>query len=100
MVRRDHPTVAGCIDLDLNCSPSTDLLPIRRLNLAVGQEAQVKAAWLRFPSFELQPLSPVYRRIDESTYRHESGPGKFVVGLNVDPFGFVTSYQAFWQADY
>src|SRR5215472_11149473 len=28
--------VNGCIDLDLNFSPVTNLLPIRRLNLAVG----------------------------------------------------------------
>src|ERR671934_1946510 len=33
----------------LNGSPSTNLLPIRRLGLAVGQEAKVRAAWLRFP---------------------------------------------------
>ena len=96
----ERPTVAGCIDLDLNFSPSTNLLPIRRLNLAVGYEAQVKAAWLRFPSFELEPLSQVYRRIAKTTYRYESGEGKFVADLNVDPFGFVTSYPASWQAEY
>src|SRR4030081_2057105 len=32
------PAVAGCIDVDLNFSPVTNTLPIRRLNLAVGQE--------------------------------------------------------------
>lgn len=54
------PAVEWCVDLDLNFSPSTNLLPIRRLNLEVGQQAEVKAAWLRFPSFELEPLSQVY----------------------------------------
>lgn len=68
----DPPAVAGCIDEDLNFSSSTNLLPIRRLILAVGQNAPVKAAWLKFPSFELEPLSQVYSRIDESTYRYES----------------------------
>src|SRR5512146_611448 len=28
-----QPSVMGCIDLDLNFSPSTNLLPIRRFNL-------------------------------------------------------------------
>src|SRR5262245_13826640 len=37
------PAVAGCVDLDLNFSPSTNLLPIRRLELAVGAEAPVRA---------------------------------------------------------
>src|SRR6185436_2911749 len=41
--------VEGCIDIDLNFSPSTNLLPLRRLNLAIGEEAEVRAAWLRFP---------------------------------------------------
>jgi hypothetical protein len=94
----EYPTVAGCIDLDLNFSPSTNLIPIRRLNLSVGQEAQVKAAWLRFPSFELEPLSQVYRRIGESTYRYEIG-GEFVADLNVNSLGFVTNYPDIWLVE-
>lgn len=50
------PEEEGCIDLDLNFSPSTNLLTIRRLDLAVGQEAEVRAAWLRLPGFRLEPL--------------------------------------------
>jgi hypothetical protein len=95
----EHPGVQGCVDLDLNFSPSTNLIPIRRLNLRVGQEAQVKAAWLRFPSFELEPLLQVYRRMDESTYRYESGEGQFVADLKVNSVGFVTDYPAIWQAE-
>ena len=30
------PIVAGSTDIDLNFSPSTNLLPIRRLGLAIG----------------------------------------------------------------
>jgi len=95
----EQPTVTGCIDVDLNFSPSTNLLPIRRLNLTVGQEAVVKAAWLQFPSFGLEPLSQVYSRIDESTYRYESGEGKFTADLKVDHVGFVREYPAFWQTE-
>src|SRR5262245_54697227 len=78
----EQPTVTGCIDVDLNFSPSTNLLPIRRLNLAVGPAALVQAAWLKVPSFDLEPLSPVYSRIDESTYRYESGGGQFTADLS------------------
>ena len=93
------PAVTNCIDLDLNFSPSTNLLPIRRLNLSIGQEAEVKAAWLRFPSFELEPLLQVYRRVGESTYRYKSGGGSFVADLEVDAVGFVTNYPGIWQAE-
>lgn len=93
------PEVAGCIDLDLNFSPSTNLLPIRRLGLGVGQQAQVRAAWLRFPSFTLEPLEQVYRRTDVGTYRYESAGGRFVRDLEVDAVGFVTLYPGFWQVE-
>ena len=94
-----QPQVAGCTDLDLNFSPSTNTLPIRRLALALGQAAEVRAAWLRFPSFELEPLPQVYRRLAESTYRYESAGGQFVADLQVGSSGCVTSYPGLWQAE-
>ena len=94
-----RPEAAGCIDLDLNFSPSTNLLPIRRLGLAIGQAAEVRAAWLRFPAFELEPLPQLYRRLDESTYHYESGGGQFVADLQVNPAGFITNYPGIWQAE-
>lgn len=93
------PAVRGAIDLDLNFSPSTNLLPIRRLNLAVGQEAAVKAAWLRFPSFVFEPLEQTYRRIDASTYRYASAGGRFTADLAVDDAGLVTFYPGLATAE-
>jgi hypothetical protein len=91
--------VAGCIDLDLNFSPSTNLLPVRRLGLSVGQRAGVNAAWLRFPSFTLEPLEQVYQRLSEDTYRYESAGGRFTRELSVNQAGFVTHYPGFWQVE-
>ena len=91
--------VNGCIDLDLNFSPSTNLLPIRRLNLEVGQQAEVKAAWLRFPSLELEPLSQVYERLGEFKYRYSSRGGDFAAELTVNRVGFVTVYPQLWEVE-
>ena len=96
---RECPEVADCIDLDLNFSPSTNLLPIRRLGLAVGQEAAVRAAWLRFPSFHLEPLEQLYRRVDVATYRYESAGGRFVADLEVNADGFVIRYPDIWEVE-
>ena len=95
----EKSAVRGCIDLDLNFSPSTNLLPIRRLGLAIGQQAEVKAAWLRFPSFELEPLSQIYSRLDETTYRYSSNGGQFVREITVNDVGFVTDYPGLWKAE-
>ncbi len=96
---QEYSKVAGCIDLDLNFSPSTNLLPIRRLGLAIGQEAKVQAAWLRFPSFSIEPLEQLYRRLDIVTYLYESAGGRFVAELQVNTAGFVTLYPGLWQVE-
>lgn len=95
----DRLETAGCVDLDLNFSPSTNLLPIRRLALPVGGEANVRAAWLRFPGFALEPLEQVYRRTAPGVYRYESAGGRFVADLDVDENGFVRRYPGFCEAD-
>lgn len=94
----EQPSLKGCIDVDLNFSPSTNLLPIRRLNLAIGETAKVNAAWLRFPGFELEILSQQYHRLDENTYRYESAGGQFVADLKVNKSGFVVEYPDLWRS--
>lgn len=95
----EQPDLKGCIDIDLNFSPSTNLLPIRRLELAIGETAEVKAAWLRFPSFRLEPLPQQYHRLDETIYRYESAGGQFVADLKVSPSGFVLEYPGIWKSE-
>lgn len=92
-------SVEGSLDIDLGFSPSTNLLPIRRLQLGVGDEAEVSAAWLPFPSLDLEPLAQVYRRVAERTYRYESCDGRFTRILEVNDTGFVTSYPGLWEAE-
>jgi hypothetical protein len=86
------------VDIDLNFSPSTNLIPIRRMNLAVGEASDVRAAWLRFPSFALEPLPQQYRRLTDDTYRYESAGGEFVAELKVNRAGFVVDYPGIWTA--
>jgi uncharacterized protein len=94
----DRPQVAGCTDIDLNFSPSTNLLPIRRLKLEVGGAAPVRAAWLRFPSFALEPLEQTYTRLSANVYRYESAGGAFTADVQVNEAGLVTLYPPEWQA--
>ncbi len=89
--------VEGALDLDLNFSPSTNLLPIRRLEIEVGREEPVRAAWLRFPNFDLKPLEQTYQRLSPSSYRYRS-EGGFEAELEVRPSGFVSLYPGFSQA--
>ena len=92
------PGVRGAVDVDLNFSPSTNALPIRRLALPVGGRAAVRAAWLRFPSFALDPLEQVYERLAERRYRYESNGGAFTAEIEVDGSGLPSRYGP-WVAE-
>ena len=91
--------VSGSVDVDLNFSPSTNLLPIRRIGLSIGEQAEVRAAWLRFPSFRLESLDQRYHRLTAETYRYASAGGSFVTDLEVNSAGFVTRYPNFCESE-
>jgi hypothetical protein len=95
----DCPAVSDCIDLDLAFTPATNMLPIRRLKLPIGQAANVRAAWLSFPELTLEPLDQVYRRKDAAIYAYESDGGRFSTELRVNAAGFVTLYPDLWEAE-
>jgi hypothetical protein len=87
-------SLKGCTDVDLGCSPSTNTLPIRRLRLAVGASKTIQAAWVRFPELTVSKGAQAYTRLDEFTYRYESG--SFSAELVVDDDGLVAAY-AVWR---
>ena len=88
------PTLKGCIDVDLGCSPSTNTLPIRRLHLGIGAAHTIQAAWVHFPDLTVQKVAQTYARLDELTYRYASG--QFEAELTVDEDGLVAAYAA-WR---
>jgi uncharacterized protein len=96
------PAVAGCVDLDLSFTPATNLLPLRRLDLPVGQTATVRSAWLEWPAAVLTPLVQRYARRSDTEYDYEAdlpGTSKFVGVLRVGPRGWVLDYADLWQAE-
>jgi hypothetical protein len=93
------PGVLGALDVDLAFSPSTNTLPIRRLEPPTGASAEVRAAWLTFPDFTLEPLVQRYTRIDAQHWRYESHGGSFVRELTVNSEGVVTDYPGLWRRE-
>ncbi|HVE73327.1 MAG TPA: putative glycolipid-binding domain-containing protein [Thermoanaerobaculia bacterium] len=84
----------GCTDIDLNFSPSTNTLPIRRLDLRIGESASVTVAWLRFPEMTLEPLQQTYTRAGERTWTYTSDD--FRADVEVDGEGLVVTYEGLW----
>ena len=95
---KENETIRECVDIDLEWSPSTNTIPVRRLRLAIGQRSGViTAAWVRFPYLTLQPLRQEYERTSERSFRYTSGEGAFAADVAVDGEGLVLDYEGFWQ---
>ncbi len=93
--------VEGALDIDLGFTPATNLLPIRRLALAVGQRAEVRSAWVRFPGLRVEALDQSYRREEARVFRYDAlvDGEPFQARLDTDEFGCVLRYEGLWEAE-
>lgn len=93
------PDLAGCVDVDVEATPLTNTLPIRRLlaaDAARHEAHEVTAAWLRVPGPAVEPLQQSYTRHDDGRWTYRSAGG-FEAELIVDDDGLVASYGDLWS---
>jgi uncharacterized protein len=97
--RRDDALIIeapDCLDIDLGFSPVTNSLPIWRLGLQPGRRAEIRVAWVLFPSLEVVEGRQTYERLDETTWRYRSAG--FQADLTVGEDGLVDDYAGYWRA--
>jgi hypothetical protein len=94
---KDQPQIAGCLDVDLGFTPATNLLPLRRLALCVGQEANAAAAYLVFPAMQFMLLPQRYKRLTRNAYDYEAPSFGYRGTLRVSPIGAVVEYPGLFQ---
>ena len=94
---KEQGDLQGCIDIDLEVSPATNTLPIRRLDSAVGEERQIQVAWVRFPDLRVEPTLQRYTRVAERRYRFENLASGYSVEILVDDVGLVLEYPDLWS---
>ena len=90
----DLPRLAGCVDVDLQGSPFTNTLPIRRTGLAPSTGAvALRMLYLRFDTFEPVVDGQIYRCLAaDRRYRYEAADGTFAADITVDDDGLVVDY--------
>ena len=87
-----RPELDGCTDIDLVSTPFTTTLPIRRLDLDVGEHADVLVAWIDHETLQTAPVRQRYARLDERRWRFESLETGYDVEVEVDEHGLVLDY--------
>ena len=93
--------VNGAMDVDLGFTPMTNTLPIRRLDLDIGDRANVRSAWLRFPELRLEVLEQTYYRESNRRFVYEAlvDGEPFRAALDTDPYGRVLRYEGLWELE-
>ncbi|MDH3730907.1 MAG: putative glycolipid-binding domain-containing protein [Acidimicrobiia bacterium] len=86
----------GVNDVDFAFTPATNSLPLRRLKLAVGDEAELKVARIAFPERDIDVATQRYERLSDYTYRYIAAD--FEADLTVNDEGLVTNYPGKWRA--
>jgi uncharacterized protein len=91
----ERSDLAGCVDVDIALTPFTNTLPIRRLDLAPGESADLRMVYVMpSPAPEISAAAQRYTRISATEYRYQSGT--FTADLPVDGDGIVTRYPDLW----
>jgi uncharacterized protein len=91
------PQFDGCAEPDLGVTPSTNALAIRRLDLAIGQAAEIKCAWVKFPALSVEPSLQRYERLGNHDYRYTNVASGFTALVAVDQLAMPVSYEGIWM---
>jgi hypothetical protein len=92
------PALSGCIDVDLQATPFTNTLPIRRLDLQTGQSAAIPVVYVNVPSLAVERLNQRYTALEPGRLvRFEGLDTGFTADLPVDPDGLVTDYPGLFR---
>lgn len=95
----EQPEVTGLVDLDLSFTPATNLIQLRRLDLAIGQAVDAPTAYLLFPKLTLERLEHRYKRVAPGQYDYHASRFDYTTVLQVSDQGFVTNYPPLWTLE-
>ena len=91
----------GAVDIDLSITPFTNTLPIRRMELAPEQSADIAVAYIRVPELTVTKDPQRYSCIESRVrYRYESLDSDFVREIETDRDGLVVIYPGLFRRIY
>lgn len=88
-----RPDLDGCVDIDFESSAVTNTLPIHRLDFAIGDTANVPAAFVRAQNLSVERLEQAYTRLDDTgRFGYMSSTFDFACELTYDRSGLIVDY--------
>lgn len=86
------PEFDGCLDIDLPLTPFTNTLPIRRLNMQIGEEQLIKVLYLDLLNDQFTAVTQKYVKLSDTIFHYENVPNDFEAEIVVDDNGLVVDY--------
>ena len=96
------PELDDCLDVDLEASACTNMLPVRRADLPIGRSMEAPAAYVRAPDLEIERLEQTYARVSDDAdddahdgelrFDYRSPRFGFECELRFGPDGLVRDY--------
>ena len=82
----------GCTELDLTCTPFTNTLPIRRLQLDDGDAAEIIVGMVDVETLGVVPVRQRYQNLGGRRWRYTNLESGFETVFGVDDYGLVHDY--------
>lgn len=89
----------GCVDIDFQATPSTNILPVRRLHAKAKQRRQIRVVYMTFPELHYYPVEQFYTKLNNEEWLFEQPEDNFSATIKVDENGFVTDYPGLFKRD-
>ena len=93
------PGLGDLIHLDFGFTPATNLQQLMHADLAVGEEAEIPAAWFDIGEATLVRLAQHYRRTAADRYWYSSPAAGYEATLEMAASGFVRLYPGLWEME-
>ncbi len=91
----------GCTEVDIMVTPFTNTLPIRRLNLAVGESKEISVVYVSVSDLNISKLNQRYTYLsklkDGGGYKYENLGSGFSSDITVDADGLVLDYPGIFR---
>jgi len=91
------PAFDDCIDIDLQGSPFTNTLPIRRERWKIGQSRSFAMLYIPFDDFVPTIDRQTYTCLAPRLFRYQAADGSFEAELPVDEDGLVVDYPSLFE---
>lgn len=84
--------IDGALDVDISATPLSNSLPVHRLDLEVGESAEIVTAYIDVPALHVQADPQRYTRLAPHLYRYQSLDSDFTRDVVFDDDDFVLQY--------